>query len=94
MARSDTASQRRRWSWRKIVLLQLALIPLALLLTEGLYRAWLSFSGEPYDSVAASGKLAEIVSPLRQSIPQASARPTDEPAPNVVERTRRRTKRR
>jgi hypothetical protein len=62
----DTAS---RWSWRKKLALQVALLPLLVLAIEGGYRLLLVFRGQPYDGAAARVELEELVSSMRDTIP-------------------------
>ena len=64
----DTPAQ-ARWSWRKKLALQLALVPLILLGVEVGYRLLLIVRGQAYDGSAARVELEEIVSSMRDMIP-------------------------
>lgn len=55
-----TDSHRRRWSWKRKLLLQIALLPLWLFAAELAYRGWLWTRGTPYDAEQTSRRIRTL----------------------------------
>ncbi|HKD99754.1 MAG TPA: hypothetical protein VKE69_01990 [Planctomycetota bacterium] len=63
------ADARKRRSFRRVVAIQLLLLPLELMAVELLYRGWLSLQGEPYSAWRAERDIARLVATFTERVP-------------------------
>jgi hypothetical protein len=65
-----TAEGRPAWSWRRKLLLQLALLPIALVAIELAVRASKSLAGEPYSAEGARTEIESVLLDMTATLPK------------------------
>ncbi len=66
-----TTEPRRQWSWKRKLLLQLALLPVALLAVELALRVSRSFSGRPYGAEQTRQEILGALDAMTAALPRA-----------------------